>query len=445
MKRGLIMSIGEWFRYLAFTGLDTISGQKVSDHLKELEAFFSNTSGDELDFESRITNLLKHTCDTVPYYRTFKGFASIYEYPVIDKATIKQRFNDFLSGKYKQSKLSKATTSGSYGTPTTYYLTPDKKARRFAEIVYFNNWAGYNVGMNHALIRARPKSKLMLFAENELLIRPMGIDLTWLEHQWRLMGKRSVKFIIGYPSILSMLARFYKDNARQLPPVKPKGVISFAEPLYTPDRNLIEEVFECPVLGRYSSEEFGVIAHECREEKRYHLNQASYLIELLDLKKDVPVTPGQPGRVIVTDLFSHAMPLIRYDTGDIAVMGGECSCSMKSKVFERIEGRMMESIYDTCGRLISPLVLVTPIARTIEGIQQFQFIQRGRKHYIIRLVVLPSFSKDKVHLIMGKLLAILGKDAHVELEYVSLIPALSSGKRPYFINELKTKSNQLLG
>jgi phenylacetate-CoA ligase len=216
-----------------------------------------------------------------------------------------------------------------------------------------------------------------------------------------------------------------------------KGIISISELLLDEDRKIIENAFSCPVLGRYSCEEFGVLAHECLSENNYHLNTASYIFEFLALDEDRPVTPGEPCRIVVTDLFSHAMPLIRYDTGDLAVLGKDCPCGLRTPVLERIEGRQTEMIYDTSGRMVSPLAMVTPIARTIEGIFQFQFIQTGQKKYCLKIVPMSFYPYDRAGLIKEKLLSILGSEAEIDFKYLDSIKSLSSGKKPYIINNYR--------
>ena len=52
--------------------------------------------------------------------------------------------------------------------------------------------------------------------------------------------------------------------------------------------------------------------------------------------------PGKDqGTVVVTGLMNDAMPLIRYDMGDIATLvpGYQCPCGRRAPVIERIDGR----------------------------------------------------------------------------------------------------------
>lgn len=428
------MKISEHLRFLGFEVYDWLSGGTVAKHLEDLSFFFNDAiSGDHIN-SARVAALLDHSSNSVSFYSGYKKIRSLEEFPVIQKTDFKHNYDAMISTYFDREKLFTATTSGSYGTPTKYLMTIDKYWRRFAEIVYFNRWAGYEIGMRHALTRTIPKSKFKRLLENEIIIYPANIDEGWLADKWSLLNKHKPSFLISYPSILMAMAGYILRNQLEDITKYIKGIVSISEPLLDEDRRIIENAFGCLVLGRYSCEEFGVLAHECLLERKYHLNSASYKIEILALDGDRPVMPGESGRVIVTDLFSHAMPLIRYDTGDVAVLGKDCPCGLRTPVLERIEGRQTEIIYDTKGRMVSPLAMVTPIARTIEGIFQFQFIQKGQKKYCLKIVPMRTYPYDRAFLIKEKLLTVLGPEAEIDFEYLDSIKPLPSGKRPYIIN-----------
>jgi len=429
------MEFGQKIRYLGFFGLDLLQGSKTRHHLYDLRRQLAGKDNYSVIRQDSLNRLLQHSCETVPFYEKYNGYSSISDFPVIEKTVIKRDYNSFLSSAFQRKSLKTAITSGSYGTPTTYRHTRDKSARRLAEILFFNQWAGYEVGMKHVLVRVRPKRRLTCFIENEIIFNPIGMDINWLDQKREVLLKEGVKIIIGYPSVLTALANYCREKGDSMEDFSLEGIISIAEPLAGEDRIKIEAVYGCPVLCRYSSEEFGVLAHQCSKGDKYHTNDASYLIEVLHINEDRPASRGELGRVVVTDFYSQAMPLIRYDTGDLAVLGDQCSCGLNTHVLDRIDGRVTEVIYDTKGRMVFPLAVVTPIARTLEGILQFQFIQQDVKKYLIRLVVFSSFPKAEVTRISDKLKSKLGKDAEINYEYVDSIKPLPSGKRPYIINE----------
>src|SRR5690606_35186909 len=110
--------------------------------------------------------------------------------------------------------------------------------------------------------------------------------------------------------------------------------------------------------SRYSTEETGVLAHQCRTAGGHHLNTASYVFEFLKLDADIPAEPGEPARIVVTDLFSYGMPLIRYDIGDVGVLGADsCSCGCQLPVLLEIQGREVEQVYDVVGQRVSPFAI----------------------------------------------------------------------------------------
>ena len=73
-------------------------------------------------------------------------------------------------------------------------------------------------------------------------------------------------------------------------------------------------------MDRYANEENGVLACTRPDGQVLHLNRASYHFEFLKLDSDEAESPGRLARVVLTDLHNRAMPMIRYDTGDLAIV-----------------------------------------------------------------------------------------------------------------------------
>ncbi len=177
-----------------------------------------------------------------------------------------------------------------------------------------------------------------------------------------------------------------------------------------------------------------MLAQECVENKEFHVNSASYHIELLKIDADDLVGVGEPGRIVVTDLFNHAMPLIRYDTGDIGVWKSEAECGWHSQVFSSIQGRMVDFIFDTDGNRISPKSFLSYM-RPFDKLLQYQFIQEGEKQYVLKLNGAEGHYDDAAFVNLFK--GILGKDAEIVIEHVNEIPVLASGKRNAVVNNYK--------
>jgi phenylacetate-CoA ligase len=423
-------------RRLAYWGLDFLKGSPVRRHLRELESAFRDPDATLALTRQRTRALIDHACHTTDYYRPFLGVKELSEFLVLQKRTIKERYDEFFSSAYERSSLIPVKTSGSYGTPLTFYLTKEKKDRQHAEVLYFLDWVGYKLGDKHAYVRSTPKDRFTLFVQNEVMVIPTVFDEGWLEKQRQVLLHEGVKVFIGFPSVIGALAEYCRSKGDGPHSFCLQAVITTAESLYDHTRDALRQVFDCQVLSRYSTEEFGVLAHECLHATRHHLNMASYVIEILSLDSDLPVSPGELGRVVVTDLFSHAMPLIRYETGDLAVLGDDCPCGLQGATLQRLEGRVVEGITRTDGQRLSPF-MIHVVVKELKDVIQFQLVQTGAKSYELRLCTLPSFNQEEwVH---RRLLDILGDDAELKLSYLEQIPPLPSGKRPYVINEWRQR------
>ncbi len=426
-------------RRAAYWGLDFLKGGVVRRHIRELESAFRDPEAAFALTRQRVQALIDHACNTTGYYRQFLGAKELSDFPVLQKKTIRERYQEFFSSAYKRSSLILADTSGSYGTPLTFYLTKEKKARQHAEVIYFLGWVGYKVGDRHICVRLiATRSKLALFIQNKILLDSAGLDEEWLEKQRQILLTERVKVFIGFPSATGVLAEYCRAQGDGPHSFHLDAIITISEALSDPTRATLHQVFGCPVLSRYSLEELGFLAHECHpfaesnDTSHHHLNIASYITEVLSLDSDEPISPGELGRVVVTDPFSHAMPLIRYDTGDLAVLGGACPCGLPGPTLKRIEGRVVEEVLGTDGQRVSPYVINT-VMRDLDDIVQFQFAQTGAKTFELRLCTLPSFHQED--LARRRLLNALGADADLVLRYVEQIPPLPSGKRPYVVNE----------
>lgn len=152
------------------------------------------------------------------------------------------------------------------------------------------------------------------------------------------------------------------------------------------------------------------------------------------MDSDEPAEPGELGRIVITDLYNYALPMIRYDNGDMAI------CEKKEKdgryrlYLTELYGRRADIIYDTQGKYVSPFILFNNLAEA-EGIKQYRFIQEDETHYTLWL----NGEKEKIDSdgIVKLLIPYLGENAELAVDYVDEIPTLNSGKRKYIENRCK--------
>ncbi len=93
----------------------------------------------------------------------------------------------------------------------------------------------------------------------------------------------------------------------------------------------------------YGSSELGGVACACGKGDGMHVFEDLFKLEILD-ENHQPLPPGRPGRMVVTDLMNHAMPLIRYEVGDWGQwIEGVCPCGRETRRVE-ILGRDKERL-----------------------------------------------------------------------------------------------------
>jgi phenylacetate-CoA ligase len=117
------------------------------------------------------------------------------------------------------------------------------------------------------------------------------------------------------------------------------------------DRDICQKAFGAKLIEHYSSKEGGQMAHPCAQGS-LHINVEGALVEIVD-ESGHPCAFGEAGRVVVTPFYLTAQPLIRYDQGDIAVVGRPCSCGRHSPTIASIQGRSTSVFRHPDGRALS--------------------------------------------------------------------------------------------
>ncbi len=280
-------------------------------------------------------------------------------------------------------------------------------------------------------IKEKKKNKLNKFLQNIITEDISNLNDGKMKEINKLLKKKKVKNILSYASSLDILTKFLEDNFNE-EKYDLNSIISSSEILQDVVRKRVKKVFKCNIVSRYSNEENGILAQDCIDDNyEMHLNVANYYFEFLKLEKDEPAKEGELARIVVTDLWNYALPMIRYDTGDLAIVG-DANCKVgDDKVIKKIFGRKVDLIYDVKGNPISPFVINNNMS-VMKGIKQYKFVQVEKNKYkIILNLNKKDFEENKLKKTFEK---ILGNAAQVDIEYTDEIPVLSSGKRKQIEN-----------
>jgi phenylacetate-CoA ligase len=116
--------------------------------------------------------------------------------------------------------------------------------------------------------------------------------------------------------------------------------------------------------------------------------------------------------MIMTNLELKAMPLIRYQTGDLAKVMEEtsCTCGRQSRRIERIEGRIIDCIHLSDNSVISPYRLTLAL-ENLAGLGRYQVLQNAIDKFTVRIEK-NNFNQAAMQLnIQNALIPVLGPNA----------------------------------
>lgn len=157
------------------------------------------------------------------------------------------------------------------------------------------------------------------------------------EEKLRTAGDQIIKFkpkyIIGYSKSLYMLAKVNEDRKKHFHKLNLKAVLGAAEAYdRDEDREFVSEIFGCPAGLQYATMEANYIA-QTHPDGDYKTLWKNNLIECIDDEGN----PSNSGRIVITTLYPKALPLVRYELGDIIENCKKNNNSVYS--FESIKGR----------------------------------------------------------------------------------------------------------
>lgn len=400
----------------------------------------------------KLKKLIIYAHNNVPFYRNlfndinfnpndFKSIKDMEKIPILNKKNINVNHSRMLSLCYSKKFLKPNSTGGSTGQNLKFHNDLKTAYIRQAFVMRGNKWAGLNLGVKHVSLWGSPfDSSLNKSFVNRFINKMMGYmflssyELTDINmvHYLEKMVKFEPQVLTSYPSSLYEFSKFIENSGINPPPLK--SIITSGETLYNFQREKIESVFSCSIYNRYGCREFGPIAHECDEHNGLHMNLEHLYIEFLD-PHDNKVTNGdESSKIVITDLDNYAMPLIRYEIGDIGeILENKCNCGRNLPLI-KVEGRTFDVIIGTNGNRLGGTFWTLLFRTYINGVEEFQVIQESKEKIRINIVTTNEFNNNDLILLKNKIHKCCGSDMDINFKLVDYINRSQSGKLRFIIN-----------
>lgn len=434
------MSFGGCVRRIGYRMRDFVKNPKevrICPQWKEIKETLSDYQTGWPKVEKSLENCLRYAVQHTEFYRkmdTGKPL-KLKDFPVLNKLDFIENYNKIRNPLFPDEVCHVSTTSGSTGTPFFVHQDVGKRNRVLAELQAFGEFAGYPSHEKMIFYRALSTVSYWSMFWSNVWQR----DITFLSGKdiKEIMKEQSGNlYAIGaYASTLDILTNHcVAENLQGSDSVK--VVFSGAEFLSQPVRERVRKVWKNAVaVSRYSNMENGVLAQENGTPDVFQLCWPSYYFEVLKFDSDEPAEEGELGRIVITDMYNKAFPMIRSDTGDAARLVHKKG---EFPVLADVVGRRIDLILDTKGNFISPHGITYAMWGVEGDILQWQFAQEGQKQY--RVLYCSENQKESREGVIKKIPAlkkVLGEDAVIEIEQVENIPVLASGKRKMIVQKWK--------
>ena len=371
-------------------------------------------------------------CYAIENTEFYKNYKVGDTFPVMDKMAFIKNHDAIKSREVFDKPLHVSSTSGSTGTPFKVEQDSEKRSRTIADLKVFGELALYNSHEKMLQLRSyvgKPLDRKIDEAENIWRYDIFGLNEDKIQDLIDFILQYKPVTVFGYVSTLDTICSYILKSGKTYD-FGVRSVLVGAEALTDEIAGKIQHVFKCPVFDRYSNMEMGILAQREYGKTFFKINMASYDFECLKLDSDEWAEEGEVGRLVFTDLYNHAFPMIRYDTGDLGTY-----VKVNGEIFiKEVYGRRMDQLNSVTGNIVNPHDF-TRCLKDVEGIIQWQLIQKDKDAYLIRVIL----SDDDVCMnkVVNNLKKVLGDGAKIKVEKVHDLPVLNSQKRKSIVNEYK--------
>lgn len=390
--------------------------------------------------DARLRLMVKHCYETVPYYkrlfdklgvdyRTIRTLDDLKLLPVLTKKIVKENICDFVSGAVPRNKLVVSHTSGTTGSGFRFYTTREAISEQWAVWwryrrnlgIKFNTWCALFGGKSVVPITQtsppfwrynRPCAQVYFsnYHINEE-------NLKWYVAE---LARKELKWIHGYPSAINLIAEYVVSNNIELP-YKVKFVTTGAENLMPIQESNIRKAFGVIPYQHYGLAE-GVANFSQDENREMYVDEDFAAVEFLQ-REDGSC------EIIGTTLTNFAMPLLRYQTGDIASF----EVTDKGRKILELNGRNEDYVVLPNGTKIGRL---DHIFKDMVNVIEAQIIQEKKDEVVLRVVRNNHYS-EKDERMLRKEASQRMRQVNIVIEYVDRIPRTSSGKLKFVVSKVQ--------
>lgn len=303
-----------------------------------------------MNTKERVIELAKYAYLHVPFYHDlykkngivpYDGM-NIEELPIVKKIDIVKNASLMISDMYRMDELEQSYTSGTSGLQVSTYNTKEEQIER-ALILWKEREKNcpHIMKENKVIFHDGGMAQLpVMFQDGMLYLSKENLCDQTFHSYIEELNKYQSGFLRCNSSVLFEFMRYMQRTSQRL-----NYDIKYIELAgeFVPDnvyKSICEFFDQTVVINYYGAYEFYSIAHGCKNN-HLHETEESVYVEVIN-----PDENGF-GNYIITSLINRAMPLIRYDIGDIGnIVENTCDCGKKGRILNIQSGRTCEFYQD---------------------------------------------------------------------------------------------------
>lgn len=359
-------------------------------------------------------------------------FDMLQRFPVISKEHVKSHFDDFVNISYTGRKFD-MHTSGTTGSGLGFPYAVEMENKQWAVWwryrrnlgIGLDTWCGWFGGRTITPPQRKNGYFRINYPGRQVMFSSYHLNISTVEHYHREIVERGLTWLHGYPSSIARIAALIAEKG--LPPVESVTIVTTgAENLYDYQINIINRAFPKALVRQHYGLSEGVANFSQDIGGNWHTDDDFCYVEFIPLSEDEPAVC----RIVGTGFANPAFPLIRYDTGDIAIIeyaGGR-------PVIKSIDGRSDDYITLPSGVKLGRLGYVF---KSSTNIKEAQIHQRDLFNIELRIVANSSYGPKDEKILLDEARSRFGRDVNITVSRVDKIEWTRNGKLRLVISDIK--------
>ncbi|WGS47505.1 AMP-binding protein (plasmid) [Burkholderia sp. JSH-S8] len=389
--------------------------------------------------------LLTHAYESVPYYThifrerglvpdDFGSLADLQKLPLLTRQALIAHQDDLISSRADRGSLQVNYSSGSTGRRARFVQDRNFRLWMRAHQLRTYQWcADWKIGEPFALLWGSSiywdlksvSDRLRNVLSNRREFNTFRLSPDLIAQFTRSLAHFNPVLISTYTNAMHLIARQAERESLAVPALR--AIQGTSEPLPPIVRERLKKIFRCEIYDKYGSRESNIVSHESPRHDGM-LVQVENVAEEFIRDDGTACAPGEVGRVVLTTLNNFAMPLIRYETSDLASpMSGHCVSGMGLPRMSHVAGRQQDLIVTPDGAYVDAY-LFSFLIMSFEEIEWFQVVQEVVDQLRIRLLAPAGITRERRNAIVERIHHHTGYPFRIEFEQLDRMPESPTGK-----------------